>query len=116
MIPSIFISSTISDLQYLREAIRDTIKEIGYNPVLSDFGDIGYSPFTSAEDSCYLSLKDCQLAILIIGKKYGSLSQHANLSITQMEFRTAKDLKKPIVCLVDQEVISFKKSLTQTKQ
>lgn len=44
MIPNIFVSSTIHDLQYLREAVRDTISEIGHRPVMSEFGDIGYLP------------------------------------------------------------------------
>jgi len=62
MRPNIFVSSTIQDLQYLREAIRDTILSLGYNPVMSEFGDIGYLPALSVEDACYLSLKDCQIA------------------------------------------------------
>jgi hypothetical protein len=63
MIPNIFISSTIGDLSYLRDSIRDLIFEIGYAPIMSEYGDIGYSPTSSAEDSCYLTMKNCQLAV-----------------------------------------------------
>lgn len=108
MVPNIFVSSTIDDLLHLREAIRDTIRDIGYNPVMSEYGDVGYMPSTTAEDSCYLSIRNCQLAILIIGKRYGSLSNN-NLSVTHNEFCTARESKIPVICLVDPEVLSFKK-------
>ena len=68
MEPNVFISSTIKDLKYLRDTIRKTIKELGYNPIMSDYGEIGYLPSLSAEESCYLAIKDCQLVIVIIGK------------------------------------------------
>jgi hypothetical protein len=108
MIPNIFISSTIQDLSHLRDSIRDTILEIGYNPIMSEYGDIGYLPSNSAEDSCYIALKDCQLAIFILGKRYGSISKN-NLSVTHNEFKTARELKQPVIFLVDEEVLSFKK-------
>ncbi len=108
MIPNIFISSTIEDLQHLRDSVRDLILEIGYNPIMSDYGDIGYLPSQSAEDSCYIALKDCQLAIIIIGKRYGSLSKNG-LSITQNEFQTARASKIPVIFLVNEELLSFKK-------
>jgi len=42
MIPNIFISSTIKDLKYLRDAIRELISEIGYKPIMSEHGEVGY--------------------------------------------------------------------------
>ena len=108
MIPSIFISSTISDLQHVREALKDTVEELAYRSVLSEFGDIGYLPRTSAEDSCYLTMRDCQIAVLIVGKRYGSLSVNRR-SITHNEFLTARENTIPVVCLVDREVLSYKK-------
>lgn len=108
MIPNIFISSTIQDLHHLRDSIRDLIFELGFNPVMSEYGDIGYLPTTSAEESCYLALKDCQLAIIIVGKRYGSLSDNS-LSVTHNEFKTARKKKVPVIFLVNEEVLSFKK-------
>lgn len=108
MIPNIFISSTIQDLGHLRDSIRDLITELGYTPVMSEYGDIGYLPSSSAEESCYLALKDCHLAVIIIGKRYGSLSNN-ELSITHNEYRTARKRKIPVIFLVNEEVMSFKK-------
>lgn len=107
MIPNVFVSSTIQDLQYLRDAIRETLIELGYNPVMSDYGDIGYLPTTTAEESCYVTIRDCQLAVLIIGKRYGSVSR-TGLSVTHNEFHTARENSIPVVSLVDRDVMSFK--------
>lgn len=107
MIPNIFISSTIADLQHLRDAIRDTIQEIHYTPRMSEFGDLGYLPNLSAEDSCYQSVKECQLFILLIGKRYGALGKN-KLGVTHNEFQTARQLKLPVICLIDHEVHTFK--------
>lgn len=117
MIPNIFISSTINDLSHLRDSIRDLIFEIGYNPIMSEYGDIGYLPSNSAEDSCYIALKDCQFAIMIIGKRYGSLSKNG-LSVTHNEFKTTRERKIPVIFLISEEVMSFKKvyDVNKTKE
>jgi len=107
MTPNIFISSTISDLHHLRDAVRDTVLELHYLPRMSEYGDLGYLPTMSAIQSCYQSIRECQLFVLIIGKKYGYLDTNGH-SVTHNEFRTAKDLNIPIICLVDQEVNTFK--------
>lgn len=108
MIPNIFISSTIQDLNYLRDSIRDLISELGYNPIMSEYGGIGYLPSDSAENSCYLAMRDCQLAIVIIGKRYGSISGNG-LSITHNEFKTAREQNIPVIFLINEETISFQK-------
>lgn len=113
MIPNVFISSTIADLQHLREALKDTIDELAYRPILSEFGDIGYLPQASAVNSCYLAIRDCQIAVLIVGKRYGSLSDNGR-GITHSEFLTARENMTPVICLVDQEVLSFKKVFDAT--
>ncbi|CAN5303450.1 hypothetical protein BH23BAC1_BH23BAC1_22570 [soil metagenome] len=108
MIPNIFISSTIKDLFYLRDAIRETIYDLGYNPIMSEYGDIGYStPSYSAENSCYVTMKSCQLAIFIIGSNYGSIGS-GGLSITHNEYKTAKKHNLPVIFLVHDVVMNSK--------
>ena len=114
MIPHIFVSSTIADLHHLRDAIRDTLVELAYSPVMSEYGDIGYLPSATAEDSCYLMLEHCQLALIVIGKRYGSLGR-GGLSVTHNEFRTARERKTPVITLVDSEVLAFKRVYDVTK-
>ena len=92
MIPNIFISSTIQDLHYLRDAVRDTISDLGYFPIMAEYGDFGFQPTLSVEDSCYNSMKDSHLAIVIIGKRYGSKSSN-NLSITHNELELQENIE-----------------------
>jgi hypothetical protein len=114
MIPNIFISSTILDLHHLRDSIRDTISDLGYNPIMSDYGDIGYLPTDSAEESCYLAIKDCQLAVFIVAKRYGYISSNG-LSVTHNEFKTARKNRIPVIFLVDEEILSYKKVYDATE-
>lgn len=102
MIPNIFVSSTVEDLRYLRDATREVIQDLGYLPRMSEHGDFGYSPYTSAEDSCYKVIKECHIALLIIGKRYGEPKSNG-LSVTHNEFRAAWDSQVPTIKLVDRD-------------
>lgn len=106
MIPSVFVSSTVLDLHHLRDGIRDGIIELGYNPVMSEHGEIGYLPYESAPESCYLAMRDCQLAVLLVGKRYGVL-YNSSVSVTQNEFRAARSNAIPTFALVDRDVLAF---------
>lgn len=107
MAPNIFISSTISDLHYLRDSIRDAILDLRYIPVMSEHGEIGYIRPMTAADSCYRAVETCQLVILIIGKRYGSVSDNG-LSITHKEYLAAKEANIPTITLVEQQVLHYK--------
>ncbi|MCH7886670.1 MAG: DUF4062 domain-containing protein [Candidatus Marinimicrobia bacterium] len=108
MIPNIFISSTIKDLHHLRDHIRDVVEDLGYTPIMSEFGDVGYLIDRSVIDSAYSTVKECSLMILIIAKNYGFITSN-DLSVTHNEYRAARDSGKPIICFVDDEVNSYKK-------
>jgi hypothetical protein len=109
MIPNVFISSTIEDLHYLREGLRDAVNELAYRPVMSDYGEVGYLNPETAAESCYRSVKECQIAVIIIGCRYGNPSADGGVSVTHKEFRTARDEGIPLIALVEKEVMSFKK-------
>lgn len=104
----IFISSTIYDLSHLREAVREQVEELGHQPVMSEFGDIGWLPSTNTEESCYIAMAGCDLAVVIIAKRCGKLSGNG-VSVTQNEYRTAVKNQIPVICLVESEVMSFKR-------
>lgn len=108
MVPLVFISSTIEDLHYLRDVVRDAIIELAYHPVMSEYGEVAYVPEESAADSCYLSVRECQIAVIIIGRRYGSLDENG-LSVTHNEFRAARTQGIPTICLVEPEVMSYRK-------
>jgi hypothetical protein len=108
MIPNIFVSSTISDLQYFRDGLRDAIVDLAYNPVMSEYGEVGYINQGRASRSCYRSIKQCQMLVLIIGRRYGEPSQHG-LSVTHQEFLAAQESKIPTISFVEAQVLNYKK-------
>jgi hypothetical protein len=115
VIPNIFVSSTVHDLRYLRDGLRDTIESLGYNPVQNEYGGIGYlNPMNAAEASIQ-SVAQCQMMVLIIGKRYGSLGAN-DLSITHNEMLTARESRIPFVTFVDQEVLAYKKIYDANRQ
>jgi len=107
MIPNIFLSSTVTDLHYLRDALRDAVVELSYTPIMSDYGEIGYINAATAAESCYRSVRQCQLAILVIGRKYGNQDKDG-YSVTHREFLTAKEHRIPIITFVESQVINYK--------
>jgi len=110
MIPSVFISSTVEDLHYVRDAVRSTIEELCYRPVMSDYGEIGYIGEDTAEEACYASVKECDIVILIVGKRVGSPSKtDPSMSVTEKEHDVAVKSGKLILTLVENEVLEYKK-------
>lgn len=107
MIPNIFISSTIADLRYLRDALRGAVIDLAYTPVMSEHGEVGYLNPSTAAESCYRSIRQCQMAIIIIGRRYGEPSEDG-ISVTHKEFRTAREHDIPLIAFVESEVMHYK--------
>lgn len=117
MTPTVFISSTIEDLHHVRDAIRETIQELGYQPVMSDHGEIGYMDDWSAAESCFKTVPECQIMVLVIGKRYGSLlvQKGKELSITEHEYDACMESNPRLIAFVEAEVLHFEKVYRQNK-
>lgn len=108
MIPNIFISSTVGDLRYLRDALREAVLDLAYHPIMSEHGEVGYlNPITAAE-SCYRSIQQCQMAVLIIGRRYGDPTEDGGISVTHREFRTAREHGIPLIGFVEAQVLAYR--------
>jgi hypothetical protein len=107
MVPRIFVSSTIRDLVHVRDAIRELIEELGYQPVMSEYGEIGYLPELSAADACYREVNDCDFGIVILGKRYGD-DHRDGVSVTHNEYRTLVSQRIPIITIVEKDVLSYR--------
>lgn len=105
-IPRVFISSTCYDLKHIRENLKFFVKTIGYEPVLSDDGDVFYSPYSHTHESCLKEVETCQLFILIIGGRYGGNFKDSDKSITNNEYKEALKQNIPIFTLVETGVYS----------
>jgi hypothetical protein len=55
-------------------------------------------------DSTIRSVEACQLFVLVIGRRYGSLHPETGLSITEMEYNAARDNGLPTVVFVEEDV------------
>ena len=98
MIPTVFISSTVDDLRHIRDAVRATVEEVGYQPVMSEYGEIGYMGGDAAEDACYRTVPGCQLVVLIIGKRYGSAARDCpDKTITTRRCLASRKYSMPIL-------------------
>ncbi|CAM4339326.1 DUF4062 domain-containing protein [Cytophagaceae bacterium 50C-KIRBA] len=99
--PRVFVSSTYYDLKYIRENLKYFIKTIGYEPVLSEDGDVFYNPKNHTHDSCLTEVPACQIFILIIGGRFGGQYINGKKSITNMEYEIAIKEKVPVFALVE---------------
>lgn len=110
MKPRIFVSSTFYDLKSIREDLYQFIRGFNYEPIESENGDIGYVPGQDLDKSCYKAMLECDMAILIIGGRYGSpatgeMDDDGNyISVTHKEFRTAVNAGIPIYAFIDHAV------------
>lgn len=110
MKPRIFVSSTFYDLKPIREDLYHFIRQYNYEPIESEAGDIGYVPGQNLDKSCYTAMKDCDMAILIIGGRYGSAASDETdedgdyISVTHKEFRTAVENGVPVYAFIEQAV------------
>jgi hypothetical protein len=97
--PRVFISSTFYDLRQIRIDLDRFIKEMGYEGVLNEFGDIPYGKDDKLEEYCYKEISNIDILVSIIGGRYGSESNNNYNSISQVELRTALELNKQVYIL-----------------
>jgi hypothetical protein len=113
--PRIFISSSYYDLRHIRASLETFIQSLGYEPVLSEKGDIAYAPDRPLDDSCYREAATADMLVLIIGGRYGTEKGESRTeaprsfyerydSITKMEFQNAVANNVPVWILVDSQV------------
>lgn len=102
--PRIFVSSTFYDLKYIRENLKYFIRTIGYEPTLSEEGDVYYNPKKHTHDSCISEVSSCQIFVLIIGGRFGGQFKGNEKSITNNEYLEAVKNKIPVFALVEASV------------
>ncbi|MCL2570908.1 MAG: DUF4062 domain-containing protein [Defluviitaleaceae bacterium] len=104
-IPKVMISSTCYDLKQIRENLEAFIRSLGYDPVRSDKGDIGYNITDTLKSDCFLAAQQCDILVGIIGGNFGSEASPDD-SITMREMKTALEYKKQVYVFVDSSVLS----------
>jgi Domain of unknown function (DUF4062) len=118
--PRVFVSSTYYDLRHIRAVLEAFIKQFGYDPVLFEKGTIPFQHDKSLEENCLSEIEACDILILIIGGRYGSLSREDQellksdsnkffnivRSVTRKEYEKARERDIPIFIFVESGVLS----------
>src|SRR5207249_4691768 len=99
----VFVSSTVRDLQHVRDSVRELLLDLGYAPVMSEHGEIGFLPEISAADSCFEEASSCDVGILVVGKRYGDL-YHDGASVTHLEYRRLREKGIPVIAVVENDL------------
>ncbi|MEP7731424.1 DUF4062 domain-containing protein [Marinomonas primoryensis] len=106
-IPKVFISSTCFDLSEIREQLSKFVSSFGFDPILSDHGDVFYHPDLHTHEACVHEVSNCQLFILIIGGRYGgSYTVDKTKSITNAEYEAAINHGIPVFTYIKKDVLS----------
>lgn len=105
-VPRVFLSSTCYDLGAIRDSLRSFIESVGFDPCLSDRGDVFYHPDLHTHDSCLSEIGNCHLFVLIIGGRFGgSYVADLSKSIVNAEFSAARELNVPVFTFVKRDVL-----------
>lgn len=116
-VPRVFVSSTYYDLKHVRSSLDIFVESLGYESVLSEKGDIAYSPDMPLDESCYKEVSNADIFVLIVGGRYGSEASEGSKqrnkdfydryeSVTKKEFGEAILRDIPTYVLVEQSVYS----------
>lgn len=104
---NIFISSTCYDLSQIRADLKESIINMGHNPILSEEHDFPINPNLSNVENCINAVKtEADIFVLIIGNRYGCTLETGK-SITNTEFLTAVEKGIPIYTFTLKEMLSI---------
>lgn len=104
--PSIFVSSTCYDLKQIRQDIREFIEEdLGYEAILSEYDSFPIDPDRDTINNCLRVVEQrADIMVLIIGNRYGYITDRGEKSITNLEYLRAKAKGIPIFVFIDQKI------------
>jgi len=115
--PKVFVSSTCFDLGEIREQLKRFIQSFGFEPVLSENGDVFYHPDLHTHESCVHEVSNSQLFILIIGGRFGGeYVSDKNKSITNAEYVAARESEIPVFTYIRNDVLSNHHIYQQNKK
>lgn len=125
--PRVFISSTYYDLKHIRASLDLFVDSLGYEPVLSEKGDIAYTHDRALDESCYREVENSDIFVLLIGGRYGSEASGTDKkpgrtffdryeSITKKEYESAAARDVPIYIFIEKGVYSEYQTFLRNKE
>lgn len=124
--PRVFISSTYYDLKHIRASLDIFVDSFGYEPVLSEKGNIAYTHESALDESCYREAENSDIFVLIVGGRYGSEVSGGDKipkptfferyeSITKKEYESATSRDIPVYILIEKGVHSEYQTFLRNK-
>ena len=125
--PRVFVSSTYYDLKHLRSSLENFVESLGFEAILSEKGNIAYSPDVPLDESCYREAGDADIFVVIIGGRYGSEKSGKKVgemprgffdrydSITKGEYASAIAKDVPTYIMVEKAVYSDYETFLENK-
>src|ERR1039457_735471 len=91
--PSVFLSSTVTDFEDLRGALRDWLQLKGFDVLASDATEFDKGGDSNSYTACLAAIKKADHFVLLVGDRRGGIYQEASepISITRAEYRAAYD-------------------------
>lgn len=109
----IYVSSTFTDLQDHREAVRNAIRRMGHFDVAMEYY---VAEDRRPLDKCLADVRTSDLYIIIQAWRYGHIPPDHTESITHLEYRTALDANKPCLAFVLDEKAPWPPHLMELDQ
>lgn len=103
----VFISSTIEDLEQVRNVIKNALMDRGYNPVMSEKNnfplDASKLQKVHSHDYCIDKLLECGSLIFIMGKEYGGKYAGTKYDQYKQEIinNSKGNIKEPSISLME---------------
>ncbi len=95
-----FVSSTYEDLKSYRCAVKDTLLQIGIEPLMME---IWSSIPAEPKEVSLKKIEECDVFIGIYANRYGYRPSNESKSITELEFDYASKLGKIRYCYIVDE-------------
>ncbi|KJZ38230.1 DUF4062 domain-containing protein [Pseudomonas fluorescens] len=101
MSPSIFVSSTFTDLQHHRKLVLDAIGSLEFaSQAMEVFGALPGTP----KDECLRLVRSADIYIGIFAMRYGFVDPLSSKSLTQLEYEEAQVVHLPsLIYIIDED-------------
>lgn len=115
----VFISSTFTDLREERQAAVEAVLSAGHIPAGMELFNAGND---SQLDTIKRWIRESDVYMLILGGRYGSMENTQNLSYTEIEYRYAVEIGKPVFSIyitdahLDRKIKLIGKSVFEDKE
>ena len=113
--PRVFLSSTFYDLRQVRSDIEGFIARLGYDAVLHERGAVTYGSKEALEQYCYREIKQVDILVSVIGRRYGTPANNSQYSISQQELKTAYKKGIQVYIFVEHAVLAEYRTYLKSK-